>query len=555
MKRTITRPLALAASAALVVGTAACTSGGDGGSTEDDNVITIFSQQGPDRDLNGSTFTKLIEEEFDVDLQFETTTWDAASAAEARQIALASGDLPDAFLLIPWVDQFSQAELVKYGEQGLIRPLNELIDSSAPNLQKAWTDTPDWEKLATAPDGNVWGLPQWNDCFHCTFPSKMWLNTAWLDALGLETPTTPDEFREVLKAFKEQDPNGNGTADEVPLTGATGGNSVLPFLMNPFVYVPTSTLNGAVPASLALDGSDVTLQPTLDGWRDGLRYVNSLFEEGLIDESAFTQNQDALLALGDIAGDPVVGAASVGHPGVFVTIGQEDERDRGYDAIAPLEGPNGSPASKTPSSVAGAAFVITNQASDAKAEKLMQIVDYMIDYDNHLRAEFGEENVGWAYAEEGDTAIDETLEPLWRQIRVSGAEANDNITASWGPLAQYYGDLVFRGSEVRPKDVDIYDLEGYNVRLFEETQDYAENAADDKVLPYWNMWIPEEESSELATTQTNVESLITQASAEFVTGVRDIDNDDDWQAFQDALVANGSDRYIEIYQKAYDAIS
>jgi putative aldouronate transport system substrate-binding protein len=40
-----------------------------------------------------------------------------------------------------------------------------------------------------------------------------------------------------------------------------------------------------------------------------------------------------------------------------------------------------------------------------------------------------------------------------------------------------------------------------------------------------------------------------------VTGVRDIDNDDDWQAVQDALVANGSDRYIEIYQKAYDAIS
>ena len=93
------------------------------------------------------------------------------------------------------------------------------------------------------------------------------------------------------------------------------------------------------------------------------------------------------------------------------------------------------------------------------------------------------------------------------------------------------------------------------MRLFEETEDYAENAADDKVLPYWNMWIPEEESAELATTQTNVESLITQASAEFVTGVRDIDNDDDWQAFQDALVANGSDRYVEIYQKAYDAIS
>jgi ABC-type glycerol-3-phosphate transport system substrate-binding protein len=67
MKRTITRPLAVAASAALLVGAAACSSDG-GGSGEDDNVITIFSQQGPDRDLNGSTFTKLIEEEFDDDV-------------------------------------------------------------------------------------------------------------------------------------------------------------------------------------------------------------------------------------------------------------------------------------------------------------------------------------------------------------------------------------------------------------------------------------------------------------------------------------------------------
>ena len=31
-------------------------------------------------------------------------------------------------------------------------------------------------------------------------------------------PTTTDEFYQVLKAFKEQDPNGNGKADEIPMT-------------------------------------------------------------------------------------------------------------------------------------------------------------------------------------------------------------------------------------------------------------------------------------------------------------------------------------------------
>lgn len=549
-----TYAVAATAIAGLTLGLTACAPGGGGGGggqeAVDDGVITIFSQQGPETDLNTNELTLLLEEEFDVDLQFETTTWDASGASESRQITLASGDFPDAFLLIPWVDQFTQSELMKLGEQGVVRPLNDLLEENAPNLQAAWEQTPEWEQLSTAPDGTVWGLPQWNDCFHCTYPSKLWMNSAWLEEVGMDQPTTPEELREVLTAFRDEDPNGNGQADEIPLSGSPGGNSFLPYLMNPFVYVPSSTTDGSVPASLALHGDTVTLQPTLDGWREGLRYVHSLYGEGLVDESAFTQNQDALLALGDVAGDPILGAATVGHPGVFVTIGQEDGRDQDYDPVPPLTGPNGSPASELSSSVPGGTFVLTTHATDEEAAKLVQIVDWMIDYDNHLRAEWGEEGVAWDYAAEGDVALDESLDPLYVRHQLSGAEASENSNVAWGPLAQYYGDEVFRGSQVVPED--IYDLSGYERRLFEATEPYAENSPEHG-FPYWNLWIPAEDSDELATAQTNVENLVLQASAEFITGVRDIDSDADWQAFQEELVANGSDRYVEIYQAAWDA--
>jgi putative aldouronate transport system substrate-binding protein len=551
----MTRPyrsaIAVTAVGALALTIGACSPQGEPASTgTDDGVITIFSQQGAESDLNTNAFTLLLEEEFDVDLQFETTGWDAAAASEARQITLASGDYPDAFLLIPWVDQFTQAELLKFGEQGAIRPLNDLLEANAPNIQQAFQTTPEWQTLATAPDGNIWGLPQWNDCFHCTYPRKLWLNTAWLDAVGMDQPTTPDELREVLTAFKTQDPNGNGKADEIPLSGSPGGNSVLPFLMNPFVYMADSTTDGSSPASLALDGDAVTLQPTTDGWREGLRYASSLFEDGLIDEGAFTQNQDALLALGDNAGETILGAATVGHPGVFVTIGQEDGRDKSYDALPPLTGPNGAQTSVVTSSSPGGTLVITTKAGDEEAAKLVQIVDWMVDFDNHLRAEFGEEGVAWDYAEEGAVAIDESLDPLFERHRLSGAEAEANSNVSWGPLAQYYGSAEFRGSQVVTDD--IYSLNGYERRLFEATQPYAE-VGSAQAFPYWNLWIPAESASELSTVQTNVENLVLQASAEFVTGVRDIDDDAAWQEFQDALVANGSDRYVEIYQTAYDA--
>ncbi|MFB7251288.1 extracellular solute-binding protein [Microbacterium sp. NPDC056234] len=547
MKR-FTRTVAAIAAGGLALTLGACAPQAE--KPADDGVIKIFSPQGADSDLNTNEFTLFLEEEFDVDLQFETTTWDAGSASEARQIALASGNYPDAFLMIPWVDQFTQAELIKFGKQGVIQPLNDLLEENAPNLVKAWEENPEWEQLATSPDGKVWGLPQWNDCFHCTYPSKLWMNSAWLDAVGMEQPTTPDELRAVLTAFRDQDPNGNGQADEVPLSGTPGANSVLPYLMNPFVYVPAATTDASIPASLALDGDTVTLQPTSDGWRDGLRFVNSLYEEGLVDESAFTQNQDALLALGDVAGAPILGAATVGHPGVFVTIGQEDGRDKQYDPVPPLTGPNGSSASELLSSVPGASLVITNNASDEDAANLVKIVDWMIDYDNHLRAEWGEEGVAWDRPAAGDVALDESLEPLYLRHRLSGAEATQNANVAWGPLAQYYGSTEFRGAQVVSED--IYDLAGYERRLFEATEPYAANSPTE-AFPYWNLWIPEADSSELSTVQTNIESLVQQASAEFVTGVRDIESDADWQTFQDALVSNGSDRYLEIYQTAWDA--
>ena len=56
------------------------------------------------------------------------------------------------------------------------------------------------------------------DCYHCSMSQKLWIYQPWLDALGLEMPTTTDEFEQVLLAFKEQDPNGNGQADEIPLS-------------------------------------------------------------------------------------------------------------------------------------------------------------------------------------------------------------------------------------------------------------------------------------------------------------------------------------------------
>jgi putative aldouronate transport system substrate-binding protein len=542
---------AAAAGAALAVAATAFAACSSEPETTPDDVITIFAPQGEDADFDTNAFTKVIEEKFDVDLQFETTTWDGNAAGEKRQISLASGDFPDAYMLIPWVDQFSSDELVKLGGQGVILPLDDLIGEDTPNLTAAFEKEPGFKELATSPDGKIWGIPAWNDCYHCSYPSKLWMNSAWLDTLGLEQPTTPEELRTVLEAFKTQDPNGNGKADEIPLSAA-GGSTLLSYLMNPFVYTAEMYANAeaANPATLGVNGDQVVLQPTKDEWRDGISYVASLYKEGLIDEAAFTQNGEALIAKGSNAEGVILGSVPVQHPWFVSADNNDDGRYTQYDAVPPLTGPNGSDATYSgggAGAAPGATFVITNRSSEAKQKKLMEILDFMVSYDGHLQGEFGVEGVNWSRPEAGDVALDETMEPNFKVLTLPEGEGLNN---SWGPIAQFFSDAEFRNGQVTA--TDVYTPEGYERRLFEATKTY-EGHESDELFPYWEVGVTGETATELATIQTNVENFVVQAAAEFVTGVRDIESDEDWDEFQQNLTDLGAERYVEIYQEAWDA--
>ncbi len=543
------RRAAILAVVALGIGAVGACSGSNDdneGGGGDDGVITIFAPQASDMNLEENAYTLHLEEMFDVDLQFQTTTYDAAAAAEARQISLASGDFPDAYMLIPWVDQFSQSDLLRLGGQGIIVPLNDLIDSYGPTIQQTFDEAPGYETLATAPDGNIWGLPQWNDCYHCSYPRKFWINTEWLDNLGLEAPTTPDELFDVLMAFKNDDPNGNGVADEIPLTGNTR-DPIVPFIMDAFI---TNSFDSGTnqPNSLGINNGQVQVQAAQDGWREGLVFLNRLWEEGLVDESAFSQDPDAMQAKGNSADGVVLGSYTGVHPGIFVTIDLEDDRDNQYNALPPLTGPGGQNVTYELPSAPGATFVITSSASAATQQKLVEIVDYIHTYEGQVQGQFGIEGVGWRPAEDGEVALDETLEPSFVDLPTDEGNPEDT-NAAWGALTQYASTAEFRNAQVQA--TDIYAQAGYERRLFEATKLY-EGANTDEIFPYWNAWVPVADAPELSTLQTNVENYVATSTAEFITGVRDPGDDAAWQSYLEGLTGIGADRYVEIWQNAYD---
>lgn len=95
--------------------------------------------------------------------------------------------------------------------------------------------------------------------------------------------------------------------------------------------------------------------------------------------------------------------------------------------------------------------------------------------------------------------------------------------------------------------------DGYERMLFAASKLYEPYAPKDQVFPYWSVWVPEDQTAEVAELTTNIENLVSQSSAEFVTGIRDVNADDAWQAYLDELDGTGLPRYLEIEQTAYDA--
>lgn len=542
----------VAAGIALALALAACSSGGSSKKASVPDVtgnppvtLTVMAPQFPDMNLNTNAFSAEMSRKFNITFKWQTTTLDTAPAMQKRQISLASGDYPALYLLIPWVDQFSQADLIKLSSQGVVLPLNALIDKYGPHIKAALQANPEFGKMATAPDGKIYGIPQWTDCFHCSYQDKLWMNSAWLKKLGLKQPKTTDDMKKVLEAFKTRDPNGNGKADEIPVTGNVR-DQIIPYFMNAFIYDPQGqTANNQ--GTLVLNNGKVDIQADKDGWRAGLTYLKSLYSEGLIDKGAFTQNPDSMLAEGNNASAVILGAGTVLHPGIFVTLGSKDGRDKQYDAVPPLTGPTGHSytAYNYPSNP-GATFVLTNKATPQMQVAAIKMLDYIFTQQGEIEGMFGVKGKGYVDPTASDVALDKTLKPLYKQVPLP--PGSTPLNGNWSALAQYNNTAKFRASEAI--STDLYSQAGYERRLFEATKLYQGHEDKAAIFPYWTVWVDPSMSSELATLQTNIESYVEQNALQFITGSKNIDTD--WNSYLKGLNALGLTRYLQIEQQAYD---
>ena len=201
---------------------------------------------------------------------------------------------------------FGDTDLLKYASQGVIIPLEDYIAKYMPNLNKVFEQAPEYKAMVTDENGHIWAFP-WIEQLGYektaiqTIGNMPFINTAWLDFLGLEMPKTVDEFEQVLIAFRD---NADALKAEFNIDG-----TIIPMacILNDGDQDPYILINGFGEGygdpdrgtHLALtDDKKVVSVATSEGFRKGTEWLHKLYAENLIDPEAFTQEWSTYVAKG-----------------------------------------------------------------------------------------------------------------------------------------------------------------------------------------------------------------------------------------------------------------
>lgn len=510
-------------------------------------TLTVFAPSIPTIvNLETNAFTQWYEAHTGVHLEWITAP--QSNANEVLNLMLAGGDLPDMILgmgVRPEIEEM-------YGTtEHMFLPLNDLIDQYAPNLKQILAQRPEILDTITATDGNIYGLPSIQDCYHCMYAQKMWINQDWLHTLGLNMPETVDEFYEVLVAFRDRDPNGNGKQDEIPLLAAkeTDGwyQSATGFLLNAFVY--DSGIYAQVKDYVTAEGK-VDSAINKDGYREGLRYLHKLYAEGLLYPESLTMNSESVKALA-LNEEELVGAAPAGHPAMFLDIVTNPERYRHYTAVPPLQGPDGTrQATCFPySSIEGGEFIITT--ANKHPEISMRWADDFYSYTTGMRRSWGEEGVAFRAAEPGEVGLDGKTPALFKTL-VPFDEQAQNEHWSWLGV-EYVDSALWNGINVTTPDMDLYSPEGFEKLLWVETEAKYEPYRTEQYSELPKLRLGSDENDELAMLQVQLKNYIEACRADFIIGNLSLEHD--WETYIETLENLGLSRYLELKQDAYDALT
>lgn len=530
------RLMAAAMAAVMLTGTlAGCSAKSETSGTEAAKGEAGTSQAQTEETLEGSLVSK-EPKEFTVFLNFNNMPFDSnwqvwqeaakrtnislkgtislsnSNEEEAFNLMMSSGNLAD---IIGYVDASS---LEKLGRDGGMIPLNDLIKEHAPNIQKVLDEDARFRQTAYSLDGNIYQIPKNQELKAAEF---WWIRQDWLDKLNLKAPTTVDELHDVLYAFRNEDPNGNGLKDEIPLFDRAGWKQP-----DEYLYLWDTSLE-----FYPRDGK-MKYEPLEENFKTGVSNMIKWYQEGLIDPEIFTRgasSRDTLLG-GDLGGCTHDWVSTANYNSTL----QETIPGFQMAAIAPPADQNGVVKERV-SRYPGVGWGISSQCKDPVT--VIKFMDYFFTEEGSDLMNWGIEGDTFTRDADGskhftDTVLQSELTPIG-YLRSIGAQYRIGMCQD--------GDYEY--ATMKEDGIEANKLYNGHDEWF-----------DDSLPPYLDgkmaLKYTSDDESEYKNIMASIKPYVDEKFQSWILGVNDFDSE--YDTFIKELKARGIDRALEINQKAYD---
>ena len=250
------------------------------------DVVTVMTWDTDDAAysfLDGLPIIQYVEEKLNIKIEWRL--YPHGEEKEAINLLIAGGgEMPDIFP--------AQGNPKYLEEKGIIVPWSDFMDAGKMPLTVAKLNDPKYlsikNQLIDEETGKMYTLGSIPN--HDLMIWSDYIRSDWLEKVGIKKdPETVEEYRDMLRAFKTMDPNGNGKQDEIPWQNFYNGVTWVKMWSRMF-GLPTPDYSLSTVDTLywaIINGDEVVFAPTDERFLAMLKYLNSLWTERLINQDQF----------------------------------------------------------------------------------------------------------------------------------------------------------------------------------------------------------------------------------------------------------------------------
>ena len=464
-------------------------------------------------------FTQAYEKMTGVKIEWIEVSSDAF--ADQLALKLTTNDLPDIILK----GGISNSVQLKYGDQDYFLDLmqGDRLKTFAPNYWALCQEYPEILSASMMPEGQVYSMGMIRNSTGSTIASKLFFNKEWLSAVGKDVPTTADEFYNVLKAFKEDDPNGNNRNDEMGLYIKPDHLQFVTFGM--FGIGNRGRNNGFIDCDE--ETGKVRYFATTDSFRAWVEWATKLYKEGLLHKEYFDFTESNL---GNYVNNNVCGAFAYTN---LCMLGQETQQKFTYLDGA-MTGPQGDKDYYGVNSIGTTgSFVITTACQ--YPEVALRWADYFFCDEGSLFFYYGDEGVTYDALEDGTYQFNDTVLADF----YAGTNSYDGCAV--------YVSLYGYGNTPTMTKVPFNSADDYKGIALEAANALIEDCA----IAWPAFTFTKKEQRIIEDSKNDIDKYVASMRDAWIMGTNEL-NDETWEQFINTIKRMGIDDVLEVYEAALD---